>query len=375
MKTKVFIVLLLALSITAVAQQKKVAVLDPICRDSSVNTFFSQTVRGAMENVISATDEYQAYDRTAFDKIMEEHHFQRSGAVNDADIKQMGVMAGVDYILVPELSAYEGYLSVNVKILNVETGRYDKSANEIVEMDPPKVKKVCGEMAKKMFGVSDVTTGQRNGELQLPDGKYIGEYKDGKPHGKGIVYYKEDDPYERLSYEGDWGNGKKSGKGKMIWKDGEVFEGSWINNERNGQGTYVFPDGEKYEGNYSNGKRNGQGTFYWSNGNKYVGHWKDGQRSGFGIKYFLSGEWKGGRYEGYWENDMYNGEGTYFWADGSKVVCNWKDDKKHGQGTFYPKNGGWQRGNYVNGERDGEWKNNEGKKAKYRNGEIVRGWH
>ena len=297
MKARVITFLLLTLSMVAMAQ-KKAAVLDPICRDGSVNAFFMQIVRGTMENAISATDEYQAYDRTAFDKIIEEQSFQRSGAVNDSDIKQLGVMAGVDFILVPEVSAYEGYLSVNVKILNIETGRYDKTANEIVEMDPPKVKSVCNEMAQRMFGVANLNTGQRNGELQLSEGRYVGEFLDGKPHGKGTIFFKSDDAANRISYEGDWVNGKKNGKGKMIWKTGEVYEGNWINDGINGQGTMVYSNGGKYEGTYTNSKRNGQGTYYWANGDKYVGNWKDDKRSGYGIKYFLSGEWKGDRYEG-----------------------------------------------------------------------------
>ena len=58
------------------------------------------------------------------------------------------------------------------------------------------------------------------------DGKYVGEYKDGKP---------------------------------------------------NGQGTLTLSDGTKYVGEFKDGNQNGQGTYTWSDGRKYVGEWKDGK--------------------------------------------------------------------------------------------------
>ena len=135
------------------AQEKKtVAVLDPICRDNSVNAFFQQMVRGAMESAVTASDEYEAYDRSAFDMIQKEQAFQRTGAVNDSQIKKMGEMAGVDYVLVSEVSAYEGYLSAIVKILNVTTGKYDKSVDDYSQLNPEAVKKKCNEMASSLFG-------------------------------------------------------------------------------------------------------------------------------------------------------------------------------------------------------------------------------
>lgn len=150
---KLFIILLSALSLTVVAQEKKtVAVLNPICRDNSVNAFYQQMVRGAMESAVTASEEYEAYDRSAFDMIQQEQAFQRTGAVNDSQILKMGEMAGVDYVLVPEVSAYDGYMSTIVKILNVTTGKYDKSVDDYTQLNPEDVKKKCSEMASSLFG-------------------------------------------------------------------------------------------------------------------------------------------------------------------------------------------------------------------------------
>ena len=47
-------------------------------------------------------------------------------------------------------------------------------------------------------------------------GKYIGELKNNKREGKGIMYYNDGD-----RYEGGWKNDKKEGKGIMYYNDGD----------------------------------------------------------------------------------------------------------------------------------------------------------
>jgi hypothetical protein len=140
------------LSLTTLAQEKKtVAILDPICRDNSVNSFYRQMVRGAIESIVTISNEYEAYDRSALDQIQNEQAFQRSGAVNDSQIRKMGELVGVDYVVVSEVIAYEEYLSAVFKILNVTTGKYDKTTDNYMKLKPDSVKNKCKEMASTLF--------------------------------------------------------------------------------------------------------------------------------------------------------------------------------------------------------------------------------
>ena len=63
----------------------------------------------------------------------------------------------------------------------------------------------------------------------MPEGKgkfieengnyYIGEFKKGLKHGKGIEYIKKG----KIIYKGDFINDKKEGKGKFIYDDGYYY--------------------------------------------------------------------------------------------------------------------------------------------------------
>ena len=39
--------------------------------------------------------------------------------------------------------------------------------------------------------------------IDLPQGEYIGQLKDGVPHGRGTLHYKNTDESKRMRYEGD----------------------------------------------------------------------------------------------------------------------------------------------------------------------------
>ena len=198
-----FVVLLSFLSLTAMAQTKKtVAVLDPICRDNTVNAFFKQMVRGAMESAVTNSEEYEAYDRSAFDLIQKELAFQQSGVVNDLQIKKMGEMAGVDYVLVSEMSSYDGYISVVVKILNITTGKYDRAVDDYMQLNPEAVKKKCNEMVLVLFGVipSDIVSSTGNSALKneiliWTQDKNDVQYCDGKYEGREEYFFVDLDDY------------------------------------------------------------------------------------------------------------------------------------------------------------------------------------
>ena len=74
---------------------------------------------------------------------------------------------------------------------------------------------------------------------------YIGEWKKGLKHGKGIDYYKNGN----IKYEGDFMKGKYDGIGKYIEENGDYYIGEWKNGLRNGKGILYDKNGNiKYKG-------------------------------------------------------------------------------------------------------------------------------
>ena len=151
------------------------------------------------------------------------------------------------------------------------------------------------------------------------DGKYVGEFRDGKQTGKGTF----------TSAKGDKNVGE--------FKDGQPH----------GQGTWTATNGEKYVGGFKDGNLSGQGTYTFANGNKYVGEFKDGKFNGQGT----STNAKGGAYVGEFKDGKFNGQGTATISSG-KYVGEWKDGKRNGKGTDYSASGAVEySGLYKDGKR------------------------
>jgi len=114
---------------------------------------------------------------------------------------------------------------------------------------------------------------------------YDGEWKDGKPHGKGVLTGVKN---KNLKFVGSFEFGNGSGWGTLT-ANGFKYVGEFENDKQHGNGTLIFPNGDKYVGEYKNGKENGMGVLTLVKGGKYIGEWKNGIRHGQGINTFANG--------------------------------------------------------------------------------------
>lgn len=78
--------------------------------------------------------------------------------------------------------------------------------------------------------------------------KYIGEFQNSLPHGRG-AYYNKDGSY----YKGPFVEGKRQGYGAFVWTNGEQYIGEYNNNMRHGEGTYIYVDGHQQKGIWRDG--------------------------------------------------------------------------------------------------------------------------
>lgn len=168
-----------------------------------------------------------------------------------------------------------------------------------------------------------VTKNYSNGDV------YVGQMKDGKPHGKGKYTWSNGD-----FYEGDWVNGKMHGRGKCTWVTGDSYEGDWVKNQRTGKGKHIYASGDFYDGDFVNGLNHGKGKYTWATGDSYEGDWVNDKRTGKGKCTWANGD----IYEGDWVNSKMHGKGKYTWADGSVFEGEWKIGEKV-KGVLHNKNG------------------------------------
>jgi len=86
--------------------------------------------------------------------------------------------------------------------------------------------------------------------IEYDDSTYHGEIlpKINKPHGTGIMTWKNGD-----QYIGNWKHGKRSGLGTMYWRaDGTSHYGFWEDDKRHGEGRTTNTKGVVLQGNWEN---------------------------------------------------------------------------------------------------------------------------
>jgi len=220
--------------------------------------------------------------------------------------------------------------------------------------------------------VGQMKDGKRNGKgiMTLHNGiKFEGEFRDDNLNGHGILTSPQGD-----RYEGDFVDFEMNGHGIYIWPGGEKYEGEFRNNKKNGHGIYTVPDGGKYDGEFKDGIKNGYGIYTWKNGEKYEGEFKDGKRNGKGMQIYPNGK----KEEGIWKDDAlvsitnnttssntYNNPNfinnnagfekkTITYDNGNRYVGQMKDGKKCGKGIMTTSDGDKFEGEFKEDKRNGK---------------------
>ncbi|ELR22656.1 radial spoke head 10 B family protein, putative [Acanthamoeba castellanii str. Neff] len=159
-------------------------------------------------------------------------------------------------------------------------------------------------------------------DIDVRDVTYRGEYKDGRPHGRGYKVWVDGD-----WYDGEWRQGRQHGRGIYCCPSGRRYEGEWKDGLKHGKGVKIWANGDRYEGEWREGTQHGKGIYIWANGDRYEGGWKDGNLHGHGSKTW----WNDNRYEGEWKDDVKHGYGVKIWANGDRYEGEWREGTKHGK--------------------------------------------
>lgn len=150
MKTKFILFFFLLMAGVVSAQEvKRVAILETVDKENQIDYAYELLLRSNLSNAITSISGYEAYDRTDIDAIMSEQSFQRTGLVNNDQIKRLGEMTGANYILVAEMAKSGQQIIILSKLLDVETARTIMADHEITTLN--NIQGACEKLAKRMF--------------------------------------------------------------------------------------------------------------------------------------------------------------------------------------------------------------------------------
>lgn len=123
---KTLLILFSTFSLIAVAQQKKVAVYV-----TGKQTGINKVLGDQLVAAFAKSGKYIAIERTAsfLAELSKEHSYQRSGAVSDRDIAQLGIQFGVNYVCVADISDVFGQKYVSARLIDVENAEVVKATN------------------------------------------------------------------------------------------------------------------------------------------------------------------------------------------------------------------------------------------------------
>ena len=170
------------------------------------------------------------------------------------------------------------------------------------------------------------------GTLVLQQGfEYEGQWKDGKPHGKGVVKT----PYWTTISSDNWVQGQVQGEGVETYLNGRKYVGEFKDTKYNGIGTDRNPDGRVYVGEFVDGHPHGRGKMTLPDGSVYEGEFKGGHSNGKG-KLTLS---DGNIYIGEFKNGHPQGKGKFVYPDGSLYEGAFYKGHPHGHGVEYAPDG------------------------------------
>ena len=182
---KLFLLTFMVLTaLAAMAQTKKVAILEVVDKEGKLSYNQKLMLRSNIARAVSNTNGYEAYDRSDIDLIMSEHEFQRTGIVNPDQIQQLGEMAGVSLILVTEgVLTNESKIFVTAKILNVETARVEIMDNITMAANSDAIQDGCITLTKRLFGITASSNAIEKYNVERYGANeyvYMGKYMNGK---------------------------------------------------------------------------------------------------------------------------------------------------------------------------------------------------
>lgn len=230
-KLGLFIFISLICSMAAMAQSKRIVVLEPIDKEQNIPYSIVMMVRSDLTKVISSISGYEGYDCVNMAEIMDEYVFD--SLVEEERIRHIGEITKADYLLVSEIVKYdEKSVFITAKIVDVKTAVTEGSENALMGMTPQNLQHGCESLVKKLL----ILTNRFNNIVQKRNND-VGEIISFADGTKGMVFY--------LDEKGQ-GLAVSLSEGEEVWDNNfRIKDIDSLLNVENGEGSFNYGEGQR----------------------------------------------------------------------------------------------------------------------------------
>ncbi len=125
------LILLMSYS-TVLAQEKEaIAVLD--FESFGISVYEAQSLTNRSRSLLVRTGKYQVVERGRMDEILNEQGFQQSGCTSEECIIEVGQLLGVKYMLAGSIGMVGSTYTIDIRIIDIESGKIFKTASHDIE--------------------------------------------------------------------------------------------------------------------------------------------------------------------------------------------------------------------------------------------------
>lgn len=123
---------------TADAEKPNAAVLDFNYKNVSKDD--AETINDFFRSELSKTNKFNVLDRANIEKILKEMKLQSIGLTDTKNAVEIGKMLNVQYIFVGTFSKLDNMFMLTVNMVNIKTGKIEKTESKTTEEDKPQKK-------------------------------------------------------------------------------------------------------------------------------------------------------------------------------------------------------------------------------------------
>jgi curli biogenesis system outer membrane secretion channel CsgG len=94
---------------------------------------------------------FSIVERSLLEKVMKELELGQSGIIEEGKAREIGRMVGAGAILTGSVSRLGNTMRIDVRLIDVESGKILAAANEITEGDLQALSRACNSLVNKII--------------------------------------------------------------------------------------------------------------------------------------------------------------------------------------------------------------------------------